>query len=148
MNGPGNFVRPTTLRKALVASCAIFALLLTACGEGDVCSKPDVLTTVKNLFQEREFGKFYQLPDGIAFVKEKTATFASSDKQTNAIRCTVVVTVDLLQMLKNVQAFSDEQIASVKANAAKTGQKTEEDTLVSFMVQTVNSGERFVTLLQ
>lgn len=131
----------------LIAPGAL-AILLAACGEGDVCSKPEVLTTVKKLFQEKEFGKFYQLPEGVAFVKERTATFTSSDKQTNAVRCTVVVTVDLLQMLKNVQGFDDEYVAKAKANAAQTGQKTQEDTLVSYAVQTVNSGERFVTLLQ
>lgn len=148
MNGFGNFIQAAALRKPRVASGIIFALLLAACGEGDACSKPDVLTTVKKLFQEKEFGKFYQLPDGIAFVKEKTATFVSTDKQTNAVRCTVVVTVDLLQMLKSVQGFDEEYVSKAKENALKTGQKTQEDTLVSFAVQTVNSGEHFVTLLQ
>lgn len=130
-----------------IAPVVLLASLLAGCGESAVCSKPDVLTTVKQLFEEQEFGKFFQMPPGIILLQEKTATYLSSDKQTNAARCSVIVTVDLLQMIKTTQPLSDEQVARIKQNAIKTGQETSKNNLVSYMVQTLASGESYITML-
>ena len=75
------------------------------------------------------------MPPGIILLQEKTATYLSSDKQTNAARCSVIVTIDLLQLIKATQPLSDEQVAQAKQNAVKTGQETFKDNLVNYTVQ-------------
>ncbi|MCK1514098.1 hypothetical protein IVB22_16275 [Bradyrhizobium sp. 190] len=130
-----------------IAPVVLLASLLAGCGESAVCSKPDVLATVKQLFEEEQFGKFLQMPPGIILLQEKTATYLSSDKQTNAARCSVIVTVDLLQLIKATQPLSDEQVARAKQNAVHTGQETFKDNLVNYTVQTLASGESYITLL-
>ncbi|MEH2521986.1 hypothetical protein V1279_007559 [Bradyrhizobium sp. AZCC 1610] len=130
-----------------IAPVVLLASLLAGCGEPAVCSKPDVLATVRQLFEEREFGKFFQMPAGVILLQGKTATYLSSDKQTNAARCSVIVTVDLLQMIKATQPLSDEQVARIKENAVKTGQETSKNDLVNYMVQTLASGESYITML-
>lgn len=104
-----------------IAPIVLLTSLLAGCSESAVCSKPDVLATVKQLFEEQEFGKFFQMPPGI-ILQEKTATYLSSDKQTNAARCSVIVTVDLLQLIKATQPPSDEQVTRIKQNAVKARQ--------------------------
>jgi hypothetical protein len=130
-----------------IAPVVLLASLLAGCGESAVCSKPDVLATVKQLFEEQEFGKFFQMPPGVILLQEKTATYLSSDKQTNAARCSVIVTVDLLQLIKTTQPLSDEQVARISQNAVNTGQETFKDNLVNYTVQTLASGESYITLL-
>ena len=106
-----------------------------------------MLATVKQLFEEQEFGKFFQMPPGIILLQEKTATYLSSDKQTNAARCSVIVTVDLLQLIKATQPLSDEQVARIKQDAVKTRQETSKDNLVNYTVQRLASGESYITML-
>ena len=130
-----------------IAPVVLLASLLAGCGEPAVCSKPDVLATVRQLFEEREFGKFFQMPAGVILLQGKTATYLSSDKQTNAARCSVIVTVDLLQMIKATQPLSDEKVARIKENAVKTGQETSKNNLVNYMVQSLASGESYITML-
>ena len=130
-----------------IAPVVLLASLLAGCGELAVCSKPDVLATVKQLFEEQEFGKFFQMPPGIILLQEKTATYLSSDKQTNAARCSVIVTVDLLQLIKATQPLSDEQVAQDQRNAVKTRQETSKDNLVNYAVKTLASGDSYITML-
>ncbi|UYO50260.1 hypothetical protein KQX64_06710 [Rhodopseudomonas palustris] len=130
-----------------IAPVAVLAFLLTGCGKSAICSKPDVLTTVRQLFEEHEFGKAFQMPPGTILVQEKTATYLSSAEQTNAARCSVIVTVDLLQMIKATQPLSDDQVARIKQNAVNTGQETSKNNLVNDTVQNLASGESYVTML-
>lgn len=130
-----------------IAPVVALASLLTGCGETAVCSKPDVLATVKHLFEEQEFGKFYKMPPGIVLVKDKSATYLSTDSNTKTARCSVIVTVDLFEMLKKIQGFSDEQIATAKQNAEKTGQNGLPDSLINYSVQSMASGEYYVMVL-
>jgi hypothetical protein len=130
-----------------IAPIVLLASLLAGCSESAVCSKPGVLATVKQLFEEQEFGKYFQMPPGIILLQEKTATYLSSDKQTNAARCSVIVTVDLLQLIKATQPLSDEQVARIKQNAVKTRQETSKDNLVNYAVQPLASGESYITML-
>jgi hypothetical protein len=130
-----------------IAPVVLLASLLAGCAESAVCSKPDVLATVKQLFEDQEFGKFFQMPPRVILLQEKTATYLSSDKQTNAARCSVIVTVDLLQLIKATQPLSDEQVVRIKQNAVNTGQETFKDNLVNYTVQTLASGESYITLL-
>lgn len=126
-----------------IAVVVVVASLLAGCGESADCSKSDVLATVKRLFEEREFGIGFKMPPGIILVQEKSATYLSSDKQTNTARCSVIVTVDLIQLLKATQPVTDEQVARMK----RTGQETSKDTLVNYTVQTLASGESYITVL-
>jgi hypothetical protein len=88
-----------------IAPVVVLASLLAGCGEAEVCSEPDVLATVKQLFEEQEFGKFYTMPPGIVLVKDKSATHLSTDPTTKIARCSVIVTVDLFEMLKKIQGI-------------------------------------------
>jgi hypothetical protein len=128
-----------------LAAATCLALLLTGCGESAVCSKPDVLDTVKRLFEERELGQF-KLP-GLVTVMGKTATFLSTDKQSNASHCSVIVTVDLMQILRATQNYSDEQLSKAKQAAEQKGQPTTSDNLVNYKVQTLNGGQHYITVL-
>lgn len=130
-----------------IAPVAVLASLLAGCGESAVCSKADVLATVKQLFEEQEFGKFYKMPPGIVLVRDKSATQLSTDPTTKIARCSVIVTVDLFEMLKKVQGFSDDQIAMARAKAEKTGQNAAPDSLINYSVQSMASGEHYVMVL-
>lgn len=135
------------MRKFSVIPLA-FAAIVTACGQTSVCTNPEVLKTLQKIFEEREFGQFVKLPAGVTTVKKGTATFSSNDSRTNVTRCSAVITVDLLQVLKNFQGFSEEDIAKTKEQAFANGQKTDVDNLIQYTVQTVRSGEHFVTIVQ
>lgn len=126
-----------------MATVVLLASLLAGCGESAVCSKPDVMATVERLFEEREFGIGFKMPPGIILVQEKSATHLASDKQTKIAQCSVIVTVDLIQLIKATQPVTDEQVARIK----RTGQETSKDTLVNYTVQTLASGESYITML-
>lgn len=130
-----------------IAPGIVLASLLAGCGKSDICSEPDVLATIKQLFEEREFGKLYKMPPGIALVRNKSATHLSTDPITKTARCSVIGTIDLFEMLKKVQGYSDEQIAAARQSAAKTGQNASPDSLINYSVQPMASGEYYVTVL-
>lgn len=131
----------------LISSIVLLPLLLLGCGESAVCSKPNVLATVRQLFEDKEFGKFYKIPPGIIRVREQSATYLSTDAGNKLARCSVLITVDLLEMLKTIQGYSDEQLAAVKQNAERTGQNTTPDSLINYSVQSMTSGEYYVTVI-
>ncbi|WP_420737751.1 hypothetical protein [Bradyrhizobium japonicum] len=130
-----------------VAPVVVLASLLAGCGKSEVCSKPDVLATVKQLFEEQEFGKFYKMPPGIVLVRDKSATHLSTDPTTKIAQCSVIITVDLFEMLKKVQGYSDEQIATARAKAERTGQNAAPVSLINYSVQSMASGEYYVMML-
>lgn len=130
-----------------IAPVIALASLLAGCGKSEVCSDPDVLATVKQLFEQKEFGKLYQMPPGIVLVREKSATHLSTDPNNQIATCSVIVTVDLFEMLKKVQGYSDEQIAAARAKAESTGQNATPDSLINYSVQSMASGEYYVTML-
>jgi hypothetical protein len=130
-----------------IAPVVVLASLLAGCGESAVCSQTHVLATVKQLFEEQEFGKFYKVPPGTVLVRDKSATHLSTDSNTKTARCSVIITVDLFEMLKKIQGFSDEQIATARQNAERTGQNATPDSRISYSVQSMASGEYYVTVL-
>ncbi|MCA1398404.1 MULTISPECIES: hypothetical protein [unclassified Bradyrhizobium] len=130
-----------------IAPVVTLASLLAGCGKSEVCSDPDVLATVKQLFEEQEFGKFYKMPPGIVLVRDKSATHLSTDPNNQIARCSVIITIDLFEMLKKVQGYSDEQIAAVRVKAQSTGQNAAPDSLINYSVQSMASGEYYVMML-
>lgn len=65
-----------------IASVVVLASLLAGCGKSDICTEPGVLATVRQLFEEQEFGKFNKMPPGIVLVRDKSATHLSTDPAT------------------------------------------------------------------
>jgi hypothetical protein len=130
-----------------VTSIVLLTPLLGGCGESAVCSKPDVLATVKQLFEDKEFGKFYKMPPGIVGVRNQSATYLSTDANTKVARCSVVITVDLLEMLKKTQGLSDEQLATARRNADRAGQSATPESPINYSVQSMASGDYYITLL-
>ena len=130
-----------------VACVALLASLLAGCGESAVCSKPDVLATVNELYQQQQFSRTYDAATGIVALKGKSATYQSTDPQTKIKRCSVIITVDVAQMLKLVQQLSDAEISEQKKAADARGQQTSFDNLVNYTVQTLASGENYITVL-
>lgn len=130
-----------------ITPVVVLASLLAGCGESAVCSKPDELATVKQLLEEQEFGKFYEMPPGIVLIRDKSATHLSTDLTTKIARCSVIVTVYLFEMLKKIQGFSDDQIAIAREKAKKTGQSAAPDSLINYSVHSMASGEYYVMVL-
>jgi hypothetical protein len=130
-----------------MAPTVVLACFLAGCGEATVCSKPDVLATVQQLFEEREFGRLYKMPPGIVRVRDQSATFLTTEADTQTARCSVIIAVDLFEMLKKIQGFSDKQIAAARQNAERTGQNATPESLINYSVQSMASGEYYVTML-
>jgi len=139
------FGRPTASIKLLVASLTSF--MLTGCGEPAVCSKPDVLSTVSTLWQRQQFPQVYDQSAGIFSVQDSTATDISPDKSAKIRTCSVVITFDFIKFLRVVQNASDEEIEKQRASAKARNGKTTNDNLVNYTVQSLNDGQRYVTVL-
>lgn len=130
-----------------IAFVTVAATLLAACGESTVCSKSDVLSTVQQLFEKKEFGGFTLQP-GVVNLKTSSATYRSTDDVTKVARCSVMISVDLIEILRQTQGFNDEQINQARTNASRNGQATSVEELISYTVETMSSGEQYVTVLR
>lgn len=130
-----------------IAPTVVLTSLLASCGDATVCGKPDVLAAVQQLFEEREFGRLYKMPPGIVRVRDQSATYLAKDANTKTARCSVIIAVDLFEMLKKIQGFSDEQIATARQNAERTGQNAMPESLINYSVQSIASGEYYVSVL-
>lgn len=134
-----------TLLKIIFPALAVLAL--SGCGADAVCSKPDVLETVKKLFDQQQFGQFIQAPPTIFVVQAKSATLVSTDKQGSKSRCSVVVVTDLFELMKFTNQYSEADLAKIKDEAPKQGLPLTKEDLVNYTVQTMASGQNFVTVL-
>lgn len=123
-----------------ITTAAVILLGLATCGDSSVCAKPEVLNTVQRLFVEREFGPL-KLEEVIS-VDPKSATLLSSDRQSKTSRCTALVSVDLLQL----QGLSDDKLPEARRRAAQNGQQTNKEILTNYVVQTLASGQNYITL--
>lgn len=122
-------------------------LILSSCGADAVCGKPDILETVKKLFDQQQFGQFIQAPPTIFVVQAKSATLVSTDKQGSKSRCSAVVVTDLFEMMKFTNQYSEADLAKIKDEAPKQGLPLTKEDLVNYIVQTMASGQNYVTLL-
>jgi len=123
------------------------ALLLAACNKSSACTDPAVLTKVKELFDQQQFGQFIQAPPTIFIMQVKSATLVSTDKQSSKSRCSVVVVTDLFEMMKFTNQYSDADIAKIKEEAPKMGLPLKKEDLVNYTVQPLASGQNYVTVL-
>jgi hypothetical protein len=73
------------------------AATVAACGGESLCSNSGVLQTVKKLFEQRQFGQFFQVPPNVFIIQNKSATLASIDKQSGQTRCSVLITTDHIE---------------------------------------------------
>jgi len=131
----------------MIALLVLTAFGLAGCGNASTCADPNVLTTVKKLFDQQEFGQFIQAPPGIFVVQEKSATLTSTDKQGGKSLCSVLILSDLLEMGR-FTGTSETDIAKIKEEAPKRGLPLTKEYLVNYAVQPMASGQNYVTLLR
>ncbi len=125
----------------------LLAVTLAACGGESVCSNSEVLKTVKKLFEQRQFGQFFQVPPNVFIIQNKSATLASIDKQSGQTRCSVLVTTDILEMRRSIDHQSEADLAKLKEEASKNGLALNNEELVHYLVQPLASGQNYVTVL-
>ena len=121
-------------------------LVLSGCGGQTVCADSDVLQTVKKLFDQQQFGQFIQAPPGIFVVQEKSATLTSTDKQGGKSLCSVLIQSDIMEMAR-FTGSSEADLPKIKEEASKRGLPLTKDYLVNYTVQTMASGQNYVTVL-
>jgi hypothetical protein len=123
------------------------AATVAACGGESVCSNSGVLQTVKKLFEQQQFGQSTDVPPKIFVVQTKSATLASIDKQSGQNRCSVLITIDIIEWLRSVQQESEANLAKIREEAPKKGVALTKDDLVKYLVQPLASGQNYVTVL-
>jgi hypothetical protein len=123
------------------------AATVAACGSEAVCSNSGVLQTVEKLFVQQQFGQLTQMPPKVFVVQSKSATLASIDKQSGQNRCSVLITTDLIEMMRALGQESEANIAKIKEEAPKQGLPLTKDDLVKYIVQPLASGQKHVTVL-
>ncbi|MGE0288545.1 MAG: hypothetical protein AB7I42_19110 [Bradyrhizobium sp.] len=125
---------------------ALAILILSGCGGQGVCDDTEVLKTVKKLYTQQTLGQFIEPPEGAFAPQATSATLVSSDKQSNLAKCSVLVRVDYVVLAKMIQKqkMTDKEI---KDNAEKRGVPAFEDFLVNYQVQSLASGQNYVTVL-
>jgi hypothetical protein len=121
-------------------------LILSGCGGQTVCADGEVLKTVKKLFDQQQFGQFIQAPLNIFVLQEKSATLTSTDKQGGKSLCSVLVQSDILEMGR-FTGSSEAEIAKIREEAPKRGLPLTKEYLVNYTVQTMASGQNYVTVL-
>lgn len=129
-----------------IALSVLATLILSGCGGQTVCADGEVLKTVKKLFDQQQFGQFIQAPAGSFLVQEKSATLTSTDKQGGKSLCSVLVQSDFLEMARSTGS-SEADIAKMKEEAPKQGIPLTKDYLVNYTVQSMASGQNYVTVL-
>ena len=136
---------PRALTAASLA--ALISLNLVACGQDKtaLCSDANVLATVKTLVDQRELGPGAELVPNMITPQAPSATYVATDQATGAVRCSVIVVTDLIEMMK--LHTSDEDLAKIKVEAQKKGMPLTKDSVVNFMVNSLNSGQFYVRLI-
>lgn len=132
---------PTIILAGLLAS------FVSGCGADAVCGKPDVLETVKKLFDRQELGQFIEGPK-VFTPQPKSATLVSTDKESGKSRCSVLITSDIIEMMLLTKQASERDIPKIREEAPKKGFPLTQDHLVTYIVQPLASGQNYVTLLR
>jgi hypothetical protein len=132
----------------LLGVTAAFAItgLLTACNDSP-CTDGTVLAKVKELFDKQQFGQFIEAPPNVFVVQTKSATEVSTDKDSTKKRCSVLITTDLIEMMRFTKQASEDEIAKIKVEAPKKGFALTKDDLVNFTIQPLANGQNYVTVL-
>ncbi|RTL50063.1 MAG: hypothetical protein EKK40_13795 [Bradyrhizobiaceae bacterium] len=132
----------------LLGVTAAFAItgLLAACNDSP-CSDSAVLSKVKELFDKQQFGQFIEAPPSVFVVQTKSATEVSTDKDSTKNRCSVLITTDIIEMMRFTKQASEEEIAKIRVEAPKKGFALTTDTLVNYVVQPLANGQNYVTVL-
>lgn len=131
-----------------VSALVLLSTALLACGNSSPCSDPNVLTKVKELFDQQEFGQFMPTPPKVFKVQDKTATSISTGQDKGGNRCSVVVTSDIIEMMRFTEQATEEEIVQIKQEAAKRNFPLTKDYLTNYAVQPLASGQHYVTLLK
>jgi hypothetical protein len=139
------------MHKSLVrvlGTTAAFAVagLLAACNDSP-CTDNSVLAKVKELFDKQQFGQFIEAPPNVFVIQTKTATEVSTDKDSTKKRCSVIITSDIIEMMRFTKQASEDEIAKIKVEAPKKGFALTKDDLVNFTVQPLANGQNYVTVL-
>jgi hypothetical protein len=124
------------------------AATVAACGGESVCSNSGVLQTVKKLFEQRQFGQFFQVPPNVFIIQNKSATLASIDKQSGQTRCSVLITTDHIEWRRSINQESEANLAKLKEEAPQNGLVLTTEDLVHYLVQPLASGQNYVTMLR
>ena len=136
-------------RMEKIALATALMLLPTGCGKGAdaLCTHRSVHETVRELVGEQELGAagVRLIPNAFS-VRPDSATYVSTDKQTNTVRCSVAVVTDIFQLMSFGE--SEEDIQKLRAEAIKKGFPLSKETIVHFTVQTLASGQLYVVLIQ
>jgi hypothetical protein len=138
-------MQPRTMTSASLA--ALISLTLVACGQDKtaLCSDTNVLATVKTLVDQRELGPGAELVPNMITPQVPSATYVATDQTTGAVRCSVVFVADLIEMMK--LHTSDDDLAKIKVEAQKKGMPLSKKSVVNFMVNSLNSGQFYVRLI-
>lgn len=134
------------IRQLSVTAAFAITGLLTACNDSP-CTDTSVLAKVKELFDKQQFGQFIEAPPKVFVIQTKTATEVSTDKDSTKKRCSVLITTDIIEMMRFTKQASEEEIAKIKIDAPKKGFALTTDTLVSYVVQPLANGQNYVTVL-
>jgi hypothetical protein len=127
-----------------VSALVLLSTALLACGNSSPCSDPNVLTKVKELFDQQEFGQFMPTPPKVFKVQDKTATSISTGQDKGGNRCSVVVTSDIIEMMRFTEQATEEEIVQIKQEAAKRNFPLTKDYLTNYAVQPLASGQHYV----
>lgn len=134
-----------SIRATTVTATAL--ICLAACSGGSPCTDSAVLSKVKELHDRQQFGQFIDAPSKVFVVQAKSATEVSADKDGTKKQCSVLVTTDLIEMMRFTKKYSEDDIAKIKVEAPKKGFALTKDDLVNFTVQSLADGQNYVTLL-
>lgn len=124
------------------------SIALSACGNSSPCADPNVLAKVKELFDQQEFGQFMPIPPKVFMVQDRTATSIGAGQENGKNRCSVVVTSDVIEMMRFTEQATEEEIVRIKQEAAKRNFPLTKDYLTNYAVQPLASGQNYVTLLK
>jgi hypothetical protein len=130
-----------SISTALMLTCC-----LSACGEEPLCRRPEVLEKVKQLFDQQQFGSFIHAPN-VFTVREESATLYTNKPDGGVNKCSVLITTDLIEILKLSGQQSAEDIEKIRQEAPKKGFSLTKDDLVTYLVQPLSSGKHYVTVL-
>ncbi|KZD20719.1 hypothetical protein [Tardiphaga robiniae] len=135
------------IKSSLYSSSIAFMLAccLSACGEEPLCRRPEVLEKVKQLFDQQQFGSFIHAPN-VFKVREESATLYTNRPEGGVSKCSVLMTTDLIEMLRLSGQQSAEDIEKIRQEAPKKGFSLTKDDLVTYLVQPLSSGKHYVTV--
>lgn len=136
-----SIVRPLSLIVAFMIAGS-----LAACNNSP-CTDSSVLTKVKELYEKQQWGQFIQAPSNIFALQGKSATQVSTEKDSTTLRCSVLITTDLVELLRFTQHATEDEIAKVRAEGPKKGFALTKDELINFTVQPMGNGQNYVTVL-